>query len=303
MSTLPQTGIQLSIVIAASNGPALLERCLASLKAQSEAPDTEVIVVSNYGQPAGAVVRAHLPHGTHVSLSAATTVPALRTCGILRARGAVVALAEDHCTFAPNWCTALKEAHALPYLVVGGAIDNQSGRRPLDWAVFFYEYGRYMSPNPAGPVASLAGNNVSYKRAVLEPMRAHFEEGFFTTFVNQALREQGHTLYLAPAARVYHIKNYDASEVFRQCFHHGRAYAGMRVAEASWVSRILLALGALGLPALLPARIAWRILRKRKHGRELLMALPYLVFFMSSWACGELCGYVAGPGQSARHWT
>ncbi|MDX1548324.1 MAG: hypothetical protein R3247_15100, partial [Rhodothermales bacterium] len=102
---------------------------------------------------------------------------------------------------------------------------------------------------------------------------------------------------------VYHVKHYDTATVFRQCYHHGRAFAAMRAARASRIARMGLTLGALGLPVLLPVRIALHTLRKGRHRRELLRALPHLVLFMSSWALGEGCGYAAGVGGCAAQWT
>ena len=300
--TPPSADIRLSIVVAASNDPGLLGQCLASLKGQGEAADTEVIVASNYAGADGAVA-AHLPGAVHLALPETTTVPMLRTHGIRRARGAIIALAEDHCTFDPAWCEAVKAAHALPHAVVGGTVENRTGPAPQDWATYFFEYGAFMAPNRAGTVGRLAGNNASYKREALEAVQEAFEDGFYETFMHQALQQRGHALYLAPAAVVYHVKHYDTATVFRQCYHHGRAFAAMRAARAPRIARMGLTLGALGLPVLLPARIALHTLRKGRHRRELLRALPHLVLFMSSWALGEGCGYAAGVGGSAAQWT
>lgn len=295
----------LSVVVAASNGPALLERCLASLTVQADASYIEVIVARNYDGTATDAVLARFPNVQSLPFPAATTVPALRMHGLQAARGAVVALAEDHCAFAPGWCRAVREAHARQPAVAafGGAVEHRSGPRPLDWAVFFYEYGKYMPPVAPGPAPTLPGNNASYKRAALDDVAEDIEEGFFETFVHQRLQAQGHALHMAPAAVVLHLKTYALRRVLSDCFHHGRSFAGMRRARVSPLARTALTVGAAALPVLLPARIARQVLQKRRHARELLRAFPYLLLFMSAWAAGELCGYAAGPGASTARWT
>src|SRR4051794_10484242 len=97
-------GLRLSIVIAAWNGRGALEECLASLSREAPGPDTEVIVVSNFGASGSQRIRNRFPDVLHVEMPRNSTVPALRTAGINRAAGEIIALAEDHCTFGKSWC-------------------------------------------------------------------------------------------------------------------------------------------------------------------------------------------------------
>jgi hypothetical protein len=68
------------------------------------------------------------------------------------------------------------------------------------------------------------------------------------------------------------------------------------------VKRAALVLGSLALPALLPGRIVVRTVGKRRHIKELVRSLPYLLILMISWSLGEFCGYFAGEGSSASKW-
>ncbi|MGI0001659.1 MAG: glycosyltransferase family 2 protein [Nitrososphaeraceae archaeon] len=294
--------MKLSVVIAASNNASLLEQCLASLRGQGEAADIEVIVVSNYNAGTQEMIEKQFPQVKHISLPEDTTVPELRAMGISYSRGEIMALAEDHCVFDENWCSEIKKAHELPYSVIGGSVENASCERSLDWAVYFYEYGKYMLPNQADVVDSLPGNNVSYKRCVLEEIDGSLRKGFFETFIHWELRRQGYSLYLIPSAIVYHKKSYKAKETFIQCYHHGRSFAGLRVSDASLLKRIEFILGSLILPFLLPLRIVLRAIRKGRHIRELFLSLPYLLLLMVGWSFGEFCGYVGGEGRSSRKW-
>lgn len=292
----------LSVVIAASNGPPCLCRCLNSIKGQIESHDAEVLVITNFdASSVEAKLRGHRSIRFD-SLPEDATVPELRTRGLKNARGDIIALSEDNVLFDADWCAALKEAHKSPHEVIGGPVARADERRAQDWAVYFYEYGRFMPPVSAGPVDRLAGNNVSYKRAALSPVWEMIEDGFVETFVHQELQRRGYTLYLAPEAKVYHFKQYAFRETLRQCFHHGRSFAGVRIQGATLGRRFAFIAGSLALPILLPARILLRTLRKRRHLRALARSFPYLLGFLTSWSLGEFCGYAAGPGDSIQHW-
>lgn len=297
--------IPLSIVIAASNDVPSLRRCLESLRAQAIAENAEVIVVSNYLPGDAVSMNANFPFATFVGLPAETTVPQLRSRGIAESRGAIVALLEDHGWADPRWCAEIKAAHRLPYAAVGGAVENAEDSHLLDWAVYFYDYGKYMTPNKEGPAATLPGNNVSYKRTALDKVRASFSndhEGFYETFIHEELKRQGQTLYLAPAAIIFHQKRYGARQMLSQFYHHARAYAGKRGETYALLKRIAMTLGSLLLPVLLTTRIAARTCRKGRHQQALWLSLPCIFLLMTSWAGGEFAGYLLGVGDSARHW-
>lgn len=292
---------KLSVIIAAFNDISLLELCLASLKGQWEMQDTDVFVAANYRDGVQQMFERQFPDVKYLCCSAETTVPELRTQGILHTTGEIVALAEDHCIFDGNWCAEIKKAHQSAYPVIGGSVENAS-ERLLDWAVYFHDYGKYMLPNQAGAVETLSGINVSYKRPFLNKIKDTFQKGFYETFIHLKLTKEGNPLYLIPSAVVYHNKSYKIKEAFTQCYHHGRSFGGMRVSNASISKRLSFVLASTILPALLPLRIALGILKKRRHMKELLLSFPYLVLLMISWSYGECCGYLFGVGGSAARW-
>lgn len=302
MPSTSRPGLRLSVVIAASNDRASLERCLTSLGGQGQASDTEILVVSNYDQGTAEMLRTQFPHVKHVGLPEDATVPLLRTAGISRAQGEIVALLEDHGALDDRWCAEIKKAHELPYAIIGGAIENRSPDRPLNWAVYFYDYGNYMLPGQPGVVGSLSGMNVSYKRHVLVEIEDRFREGFFETFIHEELKQRGYALYWAPSAVVYHQKDYEFDETFAQFCHLARSFAAKRILNASLARRLGFTAGAVLLPIALTGRIAARTVRKKSHVRQLLRALPWLLLLMGSWGAGEFCGYLAGEGASWGKW-
>lgn len=303
MKNASAVGIELSIVLAAAHSRAGLEACLTSLNEQIAGGETEVIAVCNYCEVAGRSIQEAFPFVQLIDAPPGTTVPELRTLGIHAATGRMVALLEDNSIVAPTWCRAIRRAHDASHAIVGGAVERVGTHRAVDWAVYFYEYGKYMLPCVEGESATLSGNNVSYKRALLQEVEHEFRDGFFEAFLHERLRGQGRTLYMAPDAVVYHTMNYRVGDVLVQTYHHGRHYAGRRVAVASRVTRFGFAAGSTLLPLILPMRIAQLVLQRRRHLWELTVAMPYLVLFMTSWACGELMGYLCGEGESVRQWV
>src|SRR3989338_1195634 len=292
---------KLSVIIAAFNDISLLEQCLTSLKGQWEMPDTEVFVAANYRDGLQQMFERQFPDVKYLCCSAQTTVPELRTQGILHTTGEILALTEDHCIFDEHWCSEIKKAHESSCPVIGGSVENAS-KRLLDWAVYFHDYCKYMLPNQAGGVETLSGINVSYKRLFLNKIKDTFQKGFFETFIHLKLTREGEQLYLMPSAIVYHNKNYRMKEAFTQSYHHGRSFAGMRTSNASFFKRLGFMLGSIILPVLLPLRITLEIIKKGRHAKELLLSFPYLVLLMTSWSYGEFCGYLFGEGGSAARW-
>lgn len=294
--------IDISVVIAAWNNASGLRECLRSLETQANEAGAEVVAVCNY-ETEISNLQSEFPFAEYVVLPPETTVPELRSHGIERARGAIVVLTEDFCVFEPEFCRCIIEAHESPRTIIGGAIENSANQTALDWAIYFYDYGKYMPPSQARSTDDLSGLNVSYKKEILEQIRESYQNGFHETFINKELTGRGHDLYLLPTAIVCHRKNYAFQKTVVQFYHQARAFAGRRVADLPFSRRLIFAAAAaLILPILLPSRVVLRVISKRRRVKELLMSLPFLIILMSVWAFGEFCGYLKGAGESGRKW-
>src|SRR5258708_11580117 len=197
---LGTASLKLSVVVAASNDLASLQRTLACLKGQAETVDTEVIAVCNFDGQAQEEIRKQFPFVKCVTLATDSIVPELRTRGIYLSRGEIIALVEDYCTLDDFWCAEIKKAHGSHHPIVGGSVENRCPDQPLNWAVYFYDYGKYMAPGQAGPAATLSGMNVSSTREVLREVEESFREGFYEAFAHEELKRRGHQLYLEPSA-------------------------------------------------------------------------------------------------------
>ncbi len=228
------------------------------------------------------------------------TVPQLRSLGIQQAQGEIVALLEDDCLVTGAWCQRIIQAHQAPHAVIGGAVEPSQYQRGRDWAIYFCDYVRFMQPF-MGEVRALCGNHVSYKRAILAPLLAK-SDGFYEVFVHQELQTQGEILWAEPGLVVHNINSWSLDHVWRVPFHHGRGYAGMRVAGRSLAARLPFLGIALLLPLLQTVRIAQVVLTRRRYRLRFLQALPWVLSFCSSWALGECIGYLKGPGRSLEYW-
>lgn len=286
-------------------GLAPLARCLEALERQIDAPETEVIVpylprgeeVDELGLLARRFPRVlflAVPDVRSPVGAGREHHDVLRARGLAAARGEIVALIEDHARPDPRWCGRVVEAHRLPHAAIGGAIENDIDR-PLNWAVYFCDFHRYMNPVPAGATEVASDANVSFKRRTLEAIRPVWESSFREPAVNAALGERGETLALSPNVVVFqHREQLRPVEALVERFVWGRSYAAARGAAATRGRRVVLIALSPTLPLLLTARMARTVADRGRLGRAFLRALPWTLLLTSSWSLGELTGYVAG---------
>ncbi|MEP7308825.1 MAG: glycosyltransferase [Acidobacteriota bacterium] len=300
----PDAPPSLSVVVVSFSEPASLDRCLASLVEPAAAHQAEILVVralriDDVGYDA---VRRRFSGCRWMTAPAGETVPRMRWLGMSAARGDVVALTEDDCVVDAQWCGAVIRAHREPWVAVGGAVEPGPYTRASDWAVYFFEYGRFMLPFDQRESSVLPGNNVSYKRRALAEKSFVETEGFYEVFVHEAWRRQGLPMLITPTLIVTNRHTWPRSHVTVNPFHHGRGFAARRVARQSWLRRGMLALLAPLLPLLQVYRIIRLIAARGRLIVQLVRAIPWFVVFGTSWAAGELVGYLFGPGKSAQHW-
>jgi hypothetical protein len=231
------------------------------------------------------------------------TIPRMRSQGIAASRGDVVALIEDDCVVEAYFGSAVLRAHAGPHVAVGGAVEPGSYLTALDWATYFCDYARFMLPFPAGDASVLPGNNVSYKRAVVDELLSlGAANGLQEAFVHAAWRQSGRLMKADPQVVVRNENAWTVAAVSSLPFHHGRAFAGQRGQNWTLTRRLAFAAATVALPALHGGRILTRVVGKRRRVGQLARALPWVVLFGLSWSAGECVGYALGPGTSLQRW-
>jgi hypothetical protein len=297
--------IRLNVIVVSMNRPRLLRRCLETLTLDArETEGVEVAVVGDWDSEPDMLVslRDAFPETRWINAPPGATVPAKRWLGIDGTKEEVFALLEDDCVVPAGWCRALRLAHRSD-VAIGGAIEPGCYRSGLDWAVYFCEYARFMMPF-AGRVASLPGNNVSYKRALLKQFerKEWRAEGFYEGDFHRELRAAGISLLAEPSLAVTNVNSWGASQVLGVPFHHGRAFAGRRLrGRGSW-RRPLFAGFAILLPLVQVSRVLREVASRRRLLARLISAMPWVALFCVSWSAGELVGYLTGAGRSAERW-
>jgi len=287
-----------SVVIASVNGLPAIAECLDALAGQDGGDSAEILVVDRCGEETRSALRARFPIVQVVAADPATSVPALRAMGMARAKGAMIAILEDHCNVQPGWLRAIARQREAGTPVVGGAVENGSVERTVDWAAFFCEYARFMPPVPRGEVREIAGNNTVYDRGVLARLGPEARVAVWESFLHERMRVLGIPFKSDPDLLVIHKKSFGYLHFLGQRYHYSRSFAGMRLDGSPWWKRLGYACATPLLPPLLMGRLIGAVARKRRHGTRFVRAAPVLATFLMSWAFGEAVGALLGPGRS-----
>jgi len=290
---------ELSVVIPAVNGWPALKECLTALLRQDSAHPLEILVADRTGG-------AH-SHGAHrldpairiLPAEPTTSIPRLRAQAIRAATAEIVGVIEDHVVVPSSWVDRMLAVHRRGARVVGGPIVNGATERTVDWAAFLCEYHASLRPRPAGEVHWLPGNNVTYRRDLLLPHLDLLDAGGWEDALHNALRAEGASLIYDPDVAVRHCMRYESGrEYVHQRFLYSRAFAGARLEDRSTARRLAHAFAALGLPAILLARVAREVLTHPVPRPPLARPLPLIVVFVLAWAVGEVVGALRGPGDA-----
>src|SRR5271166_546688 len=227
-----------------------LEGCLEALRQQINPPSMEVLVTCDARLPGIKDLEQRFPDFGFIAvekLHTARSGPSrehhdeLRGIGMRRARAPLIALIEDVGRPDPNWAAALVREHAQPYAAIGGAMENGIDR-PLNWAVYFGDFGRYQNPVPRGTSPYVSDANVCYKREALERVADAWADVYNESRVHGALAGRGEALVLSPDVIVYqHRLNLKLGTALMERYVWGRSYAAVRVKGAPAAQRAVFA--------------------------------------------------------------
>lgn len=310
MDTSSQPVLSVIVVVVSDTTEAasarLLGDCLEALGRQTDAPPFEVIV-PHLAVVAG--IEAVRSRYSWVRFLAVPEVVAhvggrehhdvLRARGLAEARGEIVGLLEDHARPDPRWCASVVAAHQQPYAGVGGAIENGLDH-PLNWAVYYCDFGKYQNPVPAGETPFASDANVTYKRADLERVRPAWEGAFREVVVNGALKSAGRGIALDPRIVVYqNRRGLNLATALKERFVWGRSYAATRRALLTGPKRFVHAALSPLLPAVLFLRMA-RTSWDRGSIGSFVRAVHFTILLLITWSAGEGIGYLRGlePGPA-----
>ena len=275
---------------------------LDALRQQDGSPDYEVIVADRRLDRITELIRDNYPEVRLLLCAAGTPLPELRTRALECAHSEYIVVTEDHCVPPRHWLASILkafEAAPMETVAVGGPVENGVVDSALDWATFLCEYSAFVAPVPNGPTPSLPGMNVAYRRsALIKLSREVLIGGFWETTVHPLFTRKSLLLYQSDTIQIVHKKKFSLRLFIHQRFLYSRYYAGLRMSRSTPAARLLMSVLTLGLPALLLLRICRNLTAKKRLIPQFTRALPYLIVFVLIWACGELVGYLTGPGDA-----
>jgi hypothetical protein len=305
MAAAPSLAVVVTVVSDTSEAAdtSHLEGCLEALQRQSDPAAMEVLVTCDARLRGVDKLRQRFPEVSFIAVDKLRTARSgpsrehhdeLRGIGIRNSHAPLVALIEDVGRPDPHWCSQLVKEHQHPYAAVGGAMENGIDR-PLNWAVYFGDFGRYQNPIPAGPSAYVSDANVCYKREALQRVADAWAGSYNEARVHAALADRGEVLALSPNVIVYqHRLNLRLGAALLERYVWGRSFAAVRIASVSSSRRAVLALLCPLLPFVLLLRQFQNVLRTKRNQAAFFRALPLTMLLDLVWSWGEFVGYLTG---------
>jgi hypothetical protein len=275
--------------------------CLGSVHDQARELGVEILAVDGHGKGFPTDISTRYPQVTPIRLPGASIFQ-MRAHAMLEARGEIIAVTEDHCRVAPDWCRQIIAAHRKwpEAAAVGGVVENGSPGSLWDWAHFIAVNGPSMPPVRNGEHRKVTLQaSVSYKRALL-PLQFP-QRGYMEWMLNQKLRAQGHKLVYDDRIVVFHVQSFTLAEACAIHYHDSRSIAGFRSAEITPAERILrLAMALTVMTPLLVLRSIAPLIEKRRKMEFIVLGLPYFTILAVCRSAGAVAGFIAGEGNSPR---
>jgi hypothetical protein len=302
-----ETDLTLTILLTVVSGKESVRRCLTVLSPQIDFTKAEIIVpFDKWSNEVGELVlefpEVEFHYIEDLGLAKSADISAhqhrlydrRRAVGLQLSRGKIVAMIEDHALPAEDWCRQILAAHEQPHTVIGGAIENGIDR-PLNWAWYYCDFGRYGRPLQNGEAEYVSDINVAYKRDALESVRDVWNEAYHETTVHWALRERGAKLVLNDKMVVFQQRPpLSLNKMLSERIAWGRVFAETRTREMSFARRLMFAAGAVILPPLLLTRIFNNMRRQKRTLRQMTSVLPLAFLLLLGWSLGESIGYLRG---------
>jgi hypothetical protein len=286
-----------SVVLASCHGSAILTRCLDSLGKQT-LPGIETIVADATGQARELAVR--YPKVRFLVGDNRLDDAYLLKLALADARGDIVAVTNPHCVFPPDWLEKLRQSHASDFAVIGGAVEHGGPDTLSAWACYLADYGAFAPAARRRVTPVLAGNHISYKRAILEEFADSLRDGYWKVFLLQTITNRGVRFLFEPNLVIGCIQDSSFRDFGREYYRNASRFAAARAKEFSPAARLAHIIMAPALPLVLLYR---RVSAIRKSGvklSRLLTAFPLLVILMLYWAAGEFAGYLHRDRLSSR---
>ncbi|MFT7617380.1 MAG: hypothetical protein ACI97A_001016 [Planctomycetota bacterium] len=290
--------LKLSVIIPSVTGWSDLERCLRALISQADTQPVELVVPERLGGDLPAKIKDSFPQCVVIEMAGDSTIPAMRALGFERSSGDAIAVLEDHVIVPTDWAKNMLHALTESDGVVAGAVENGATTTLMDRAAFLCEYSHCMPPIEGGAVEWLTGNNVVYRRELIDQHEDILKLHKWENVLHDAMKDGGARLICHPEIVVSHELHYGPFDYFGQRYLYARSYAGARVRGFPLHKRLIFGCAAFILPPILLFRIFSRVYAKRRDRGTLFASIPLILLFVMAWAWGEIVGYWFGAGDS-----
>jgi hypothetical protein len=220
---------ELSVIVASHHHWPAAQPCLEALAPQLAALGGRVELLVLVAEPDGITDEelATRPYARRLVFPEAS-VFRLRLEGVRAARGAIVAITEDHCVPAADWVEQTLRAHReFPLAgVIGGAVTNDSTATAAMRASFLMTFSEYHPPLPERPGQRVPlAANLSFKRWAL-PREGELPEGYLELQHIRGLMDQDLAALWGDSV-VLHVQPYRRLESLVVHFHNGRTTTGL----------------------------------------------------------------------------
>jgi hypothetical protein len=300
--TDPQQVPAMSVVLGTPGDFTTIAATVHHLRRQSIADRLELVAVARTADALGVDERAFQGFWGHqvIGVGAVLSVGQVNAAGVRAARGAIVALAEDHCFPEPGWAEALLDRYSGEAVAaVGPVFRNANPGTLVSWCDFVIGYGPWIEPVRSGDHPFLAGHNSSYRKAVLLELGNQLEEFLAAeTVLHLELRRRGHRLVVEPRARAAHTNFGRLGSWLPLQYHAGRVFAAARARRWGWAKRAFYAAASPLIPGVRLVRAIGHLRRSGGPRPSVARLAPLLGLGLSADGLGQLLGYLAGAAGS-----
>ncbi len=221
---------RISVIVPTRNRPKQLHDCLTALSLQTyPRTDFEVVVVDDGSEPP--IDDFATPFSDRLDVrvirQACQGPAAARNCGVVSARGDLIAFTDDDCCAAPDWLERLlARLNGGGEVLVGGRVTNALHDNVYASTSHLIQEIAYAHHNADGEAAQFfATNNMAVDAEALVRLGG-FDASFSVASEDRDLcarwSESGRSLLYAPTAEVAHAHYLTLPRFWTQHFRYGR---------------------------------------------------------------------------------
>lgn len=288
---------RLSVVVPTTAPWPELQGCLDALLPQAAASGAEVIVADSDGGGVPDDLLRATPFLVRIDAPRGASVFDLRALGVASATGDVVAITEDHCRPAPDWCARVVAAFDGNPTAMGvaGAVTNGSRRRLIDRANYFLTFAGATPPVDPQSYGFPPVSNVSFRRDALPT--GPLAPGDLELRLGPDLLAGGR-MVVDDRVLVEHVQSHGFLGSFAMHFHNGRASTGLLTDGQPWPERRRRLRAQLRRPFRM-TRATHRALRSKPEAMaDARPSFPFIALLAGCYAAGAVVGLLRGAGTS-----